>query len=146
MKSESRKKARAPKSGKPAGKPPVPPSAETGPLANVPLGHASKEKTPVETALGAAAQPEIPHKGRTRTGIVISTKMQKTVVVNVEQRVAHPLYRKIVRRHKKLYAHDEAGVAKPGDQVKIQETRPLSRMKCWRLVEIVRTTAEEGAV
>lgn len=98
-----------------------------------------------QTAAGEAA-PEGPGpspKGRTRTGRVISTKMEKTIVVSVERRVAHPLYRKIVRKHKKLYAHDEAGAAKTGDWVKIQETRPLSRLKRWRLVEILRP-AQEG--
>ncbi|MDD2677633.1 MAG: 30S ribosomal protein S17 [Methylacidiphilaceae bacterium] len=85
-------------------------------------------------------------KGRMRTGQVVSVKMEKTIAVNVEQRVAHPLYRKIVRRHKKLYAHDEGSVAKPGDWVRIQESRPLSRLKCWRLVEIVRPARQEEAV
>nr|WP_196799658.1 30S ribosomal protein S17 [Verrucomicrobium sp. 3C] len=85
-------------------------------------------------------------KGKMRTGQVVSVKMQKTIAVSVEQRVAHPLYRKIVRRHKKLYAHDEGGVAKPGDWVRIQESRPFSRLKCWRLVEIVRSSRLEGAV
>ncbi|MDD4933374.1 MAG: 30S ribosomal protein S17 [Methylacidiphilaceae bacterium] len=81
-----------------------------------------------------------------RTGQVVSVNMQKTIAVSVEQRVAHPLYRKIVRRHKKLYAHDEGSVARPGDWVRIQEARPLSRLKCWRLVEIVRSARQEGAV
>ncbi|VVM05857.1 30S ribosomal protein S17 [Methylacidimicrobium cyclopophantes] len=92
------------------------------------------------------APPAVQSKGRTRTGQVVSAKMQKTIVVNVEQRVAHPLYRKIVRKHKKLYAHDEEGVAKLGDWVKIQETRPLSRLKCWRLVAVLRSASEETAV
>ncbi|QSR85732.1 30S ribosomal protein S17 [Methylacidimicrobium sp. B4] len=81
-----------------------------------------------------------------RMGQVVSARMEKTIVVSVEQRVAHPLYRKIVRRHKKLYAHDEGRVAKAGDWVKIQETRPLSHLKSWRLVEILRSAPEERAL
>jgi small subunit ribosomal protein S17 len=74
---------------------------------------------------------------KTRVGTVVSDKMQKTVVVSVERRYAHPLYGKQVTRSKKYHAHDEAGEAKMGDQVRIVETRPLSRTKRWRVEEIV---------
>ena len=74
---------------------------------------------------------------KTRVGRVVSDKMQKTVVVAVEDRVAHPLYKKIVGRTYKLKAHDEQGVCGVGDWVKVMETRPLSKDKRWRVVEIV---------
>ena len=74
---------------------------------------------------------------KTRVGRVISDKMQKTVVVAIERRVAHPVYGKMVTRTKKVKAHDEANAAKTGDTVRIAETRPLSKDKRWRDVEIV---------
>ena len=72
-----------------------------------------------------------------RVGIVVSDKMDKTIVVAVSERVKHPLYKKIVNRTKKFKAHDENNACGIGDKVLIQETRPLSKYKCWRLVEIV---------
>ena len=74
---------------------------------------------------------------KTRVGVVISDKMTKTIVVNVERRVPHPHFGKIVRKSKKFYVHDEDGAAKEGDKVLIEETRPLSKTKCWRLVEVL---------
>jgi small subunit ribosomal protein S17 len=74
---------------------------------------------------------------KTRVGRVVSDKMQKTVVVAIERRVPHPVYGKMVTRTKKLKAHDEENSAKTGDLVRIVETRPLSKDKRWRLVEIV---------
>ena len=74
---------------------------------------------------------------KTRTGKVVSNKMQKTIVVAVEDHVKHPLYKKIVKRTYKLKAHDENNEANIGDTVKVMETRPLSKDKRWRLVEIV---------
>ena len=74
---------------------------------------------------------------KTRTGLVVSDKMQKTVVVALERRVAHPVYGKMVKRTVKVKAHDEENTAKTGDLVRIAETRPLSKDKRWRLVEIV---------
>jgi small subunit ribosomal protein S17 len=74
---------------------------------------------------------------KTRRGYVVSDKMQKTVVVEVEDRVKHPLYGKVLRRSSKVKAHDEAGVAGIGDLVLITETRPLSATKRWRVVEIL---------
>ena len=72
-----------------------------------------------------------------RTGVVVSDAMDKTVVVQAERRIQHPVYGKFLRRSKKYYAHDEQNEAKKGDQVRIAETRPLSKTKRWRLVEIV---------
>ena len=74
---------------------------------------------------------------KTRTGKVVSDKMDKTIVVAVEDHVKHPLYNKIVKRTYKLKAHDENNECKVGDTVKVMETRPLSKDKRWRLVEIV---------
>ena len=88
--------------------------------------------------------PEVkaaPHK-KERVGFVVSTKMQKTIVVRVDRRIRHPLLKKIITRSSKLYAHDENGDAKLGDTVRVRETRPISKTKCWQLVEVV-TRAEE---
>ncbi len=74
---------------------------------------------------------------KTRTGVVKSDKMQKTVVVQIDRRVPHPMYGKMVTRTKKVKAHDEENSAKMGDTVRIMETRPLSKDKRWRVVEIV---------
>ncbi len=72
-----------------------------------------------------------------RVGIVVSDKMQKTIVVKVERTVKHPLYHKSVKKYSKFVAHDEKEEARIGDKVRIMETRPLSKTKCWRLVEIL---------
>ena len=74
---------------------------------------------------------------KTRTGKVVSDKMDKTIVVAVEDRVQHPLYKKIIKRTYKLKAHDENNDCGIGDTVRVMETRPLSKDKRWRLVEIV---------
>lgn len=74
---------------------------------------------------------------KTRTGKVVSDKMDKTIVVAVEDHIKHPLYNKIVKRTYKLKAHDENNECKVGDTVKVMETRPLSKDKRWRLVEIM---------
>jgi len=74
---------------------------------------------------------------KTRVGRVVSDRQQKTVVVVIERRVSHPLYGKQVVRSKKYHAHDEEGVAHTGDVVRIVETRPLSKLKRWRVVEVV---------
>ena len=74
---------------------------------------------------------------KTRTGKVVSNKMQKTIVVAVEDHVKHPLYNKIVKRTYKLKAHDENNECNIGDTVKVMETRPLSKDKRWRLVEVI---------
>jgi small subunit ribosomal protein S17 len=74
---------------------------------------------------------------KTRVGLVVSDKMEKTVVVSIERRVPHPVYGKMVRRTKRFKAHDEMNEAKAGDTVRIMETRPMSKDKRWRVVEIV---------
>jgi small subunit ribosomal protein S17 len=74
---------------------------------------------------------------KVREGIVSSSKMDRTLVVEVVERVRHPKYNKFVMRTKKLYAHDEANDANVGDRVRVMETRPLSKTKRWRLVEIL---------
>ncbi|MCR5236600.1 MAG: 30S ribosomal protein S17 [Lachnospiraceae bacterium] len=74
---------------------------------------------------------------KTRTGKVTSNKMDKTITVAVQDNVRHPLYKKIVKRTYKLHAHDENNEANVGDTVKVMETRPLSKTKRWRLVEII---------
>jgi small subunit ribosomal protein S17 len=74
---------------------------------------------------------------KTRVGLVVSDKMQKTVVVAIERRVPHPVYGKMMTRTTRLKAHDEENAAKAGDTVRIMETRPMSKDKRWRLVEIV---------
>ena len=73
-----------------------------------------------------------------RVGEVVSAKMEKTIVVRVERRMPHPKYKKIIRLQKKFYAHDEEKKAKQGDTVRIIECRPLSRLKRWTLVEVVK--------
>jgi small subunit ribosomal protein S17 len=78
-----------------------------------------------------------PNPRKARGGLVISTSMDKTIVVGVVDRVRHPRYNKTVQRSKRLYAHDEANEARPGDRVRIQETRPLSKLKRWRLVTVL---------
>jgi small subunit ribosomal protein S17 len=82
-------------------------------------------------------QPRSRGTRKVRVGTVVGAKMQKTVTVAVERRVTHPLYGKQVTRTKKLYAHDENSEAREGDVVRIAETRPLSKLKRWRVVEIV---------
>jgi small subunit ribosomal protein S17 len=79
-----------------------------------------------------------------KVGEVVSTKMQKTIVVQVSRRVPHPLYKRIVKKHKKFYAHDEASTAQVGDVVRISESRPLSKLKRWKLEEVIRRSALVG--
>ncbi|MBO4646889.1 MAG: 30S ribosomal protein S17 [Lentisphaeria bacterium] len=77
-----------------------------------------------------------------RVGVVTSDVQDKTIVVRVERRTTHPLYKKVVKVSKKFTAHDEKNEAKIGDTVRIAETRPLSKNKCWRLIEIISRAAE----
>jgi small subunit ribosomal protein S17 len=79
-----------------------------------------------------------------KIGQVVSTKMAKTIVVEVSRRVPHPLYKRIVAKRKKFYAHDEQRTAKMGDVVRIVECRPLSKLKRWQLAEVVRRAAQVG--
>jgi small subunit ribosomal protein S17 len=74
---------------------------------------------------------------KTRTGVVTSNKMEKSITVAIERKVKHPIYGKFLKKTTKLHAHDEKNECSEGDVVKIMETRPLSKTKCWRLIEIV---------
>jgi small subunit ribosomal protein S17 len=78
-----------------------------------------------------------PNPRKVREGIVTSTSMEKTVVVTVTDRVRHPLYGKTMQRTTKLYAHDEVNDLRAGDRVRIQETRPLSKLKRWRVLDVL---------
>ena len=92
--------------------------------------------TQVEEAKAAQSRP--PARRNEKVGNVVSTKMQKTIVVEVEMRKAHPKYKRVIKLSKKFYAHDEENSARLGDVVRIQETRPLSKLKRWRLKEVIR--------
>lgn len=78
-------------------------------------------------------------------GEVVSDRMEKTITVKVERRVRHPIYERVVKRSKKFHAHDENNQCRLGDMVRIVETRPLSKTKCWRLLEIVRRRTSMGS-
>jgi small subunit ribosomal protein S17 len=96
--------------------------------------------TDVEAAVvipAAAEEGGRPNRRKVREGIVVSDAMSSTVVVAVVERVRHPKYGKTVQRTKKLYVHDAEDSAKVGDRVRVQETRPLSKLKRWRLTEVV---------
>jgi small subunit ribosomal protein S17 len=80
-----------------------------------------------------------------KIGVVSSSKMQKTIVVTVDRQFAHPLYKKFVRKSKSFLVHDEKGECRPGDQVRIEETRPLSRRKRWRVVQVLSKAVQVGA-
>jgi len=85
----------------------------------------------------AAGEPKIRGARQELVGVVTSAKMQKTIVVKVTRTSQHPLYERVMRFNKKYYAHDESGEAKVGDTVRIVSTRPLSKLKRWRLKEVV---------
>ena len=94
-----------------------------------------------------AANPSVPAtqepatRRNEKVGIVVSTKMQKTIVVEIEMRKAHPKYKRVMKSNKKFYAHDEQNSARMGDVVRIREARPLSKLKRWSLEEIVRRSS-----
>ncbi|GHV35717.1 30S ribosomal protein S17 [Synergistales bacterium] len=94
-------------------------------------------ETKIESALGA-------HR-KIRIGVVVSSKMDKTVVVKVSRHAEHPLYGKRIVKSKKYVAHDEENICRVGDQIRIRETRPLSRTKRWELLEVVRKAPIFGA-
>ena len=103
--------------------------------------------TPAAAATPAASAPALPAadaraKRKQRVGEVISNKMAKTIIVRVERRFPHPRFKKVVTGYKKFYAHDEKSEAKIGDRVRIAETRPMSKTKRWRLVEVVDRAAQ----
>ena len=97
--------------------------------------------TPTTTSAPASNAAERSNR-KERVGEVIANKMAKTIIVRVERRFPHPKFKKVVTGYKKFYAHDEKSEAKVGDRVRIQETRPLSKTKRWRLVEIVERGTE----
>ncbi|HWJ18437.1 MAG TPA: 30S ribosomal protein S17 [Geobacterales bacterium] len=94
----------------------------------------------------ATSTAKTPGRRKTLIGEVVSTKMAKTIVVEVRRQKAHPFYKRVVARSKKFYAHDEDGTAHLGDFVKLEETRPLSKLKRWQLKEIVRHAAQIAPV
>src|SRR3954465_13254074 len=94
-----------------------------------------------ETTPNTASAAEARGKRKERLGEVISNRMAKTITVRVERRVIHPRFRKVVTGYKKFYAQHEKSEAKVGDRVRIEETRPLSKMKRWRLVEVVQKSS-----
>ena len=107
--------------------------AKTAPKKAAATEAVSKDKGPKHTP----STPKPRGRRKTRIGYVVSDKMQKTIVVELEDRMRHPLYGKIIRTTKKVKAHDEDSVAGIGDRVSLMETRPLSATKRWRLVEIL---------
>jgi small subunit ribosomal protein S17 len=117
------------------------PAAAADPAAEAPAAAAAKV-TPAPSAAIKVAEPSAedgtrPNRRKVREGVVVSDAMQATVVVAVVERVRHPRYGKTVQRTKKLYVHDAEDTAKVGDRVRVQETRPLSKLKRWRLTEVV---------
>src|SRR3984885_11579084 len=89
----------------------------------------------------AVAATNVQPRRNEKVGQVVSTKMQKTIVVEVEMRRAHPKYKRVMKTNKKFYAHDEQNSARVGDMVRIRETRPLSKLKRWNLEEIIRRSS-----
>jgi small subunit ribosomal protein S17 len=99
-----------------------------------------------ETTAATTTTEKAAGRRKTLIGEVVSTKMAKTIVVEVHRQKAHPFYKRVVKRSKRFYAHDETGNAKLGDVVKIEETRPLSKLKRWQLKDIVRRAAQVAPV
>jgi small subunit ribosomal protein S17 len=102
--------------------------------------------SPAPAAAATATTAEARARRKERVGEVIGNKMAKTIIVRVERRYPHPKFKKVVTGYKKFYAHDEKSEAKVGDRVRIEETRPLSRLKRWRLIEIVERGVEVAPV
>jgi small subunit ribosomal protein S17 len=99
---------------------------------------ADQQTTPSPTTQGPTGNKN------EKIGEVVSARMRKTIVVEVIRRVSHPVYKRIINKRKKFYAHDEEGAAKLGDVVRIVECRPISKLKRWRLGEIVRKAVQVG--
>jgi small subunit ribosomal protein S17 len=117
------------------------PEPATPAAAEPAVGAAAPAPAPAAAAATQPAQADEdaarPNRRKVREGVVVSDAMQATVVVAVVERVRHPRYGKTVQRTKKLYVHDAEDTAKVGDRVRVQETRPLSKLKRWRLTEVV---------
>ena len=99
------------------------------------------ENTSTAAATSATTQDQSSSRRNEKVGLVVSTKMQKTIVVEIEMRKAHPKYKRVMKSNKKFYAHDEQNSARVGDVVRIREARPLSKLKRWSLEEIVRRSS-----
>jgi small subunit ribosomal protein S17 len=115
--------------------------AESAPV-EAPVAAPAAVGAAAPVAARAAAPVAARAHRKERVGEVVSDKMDKTIVVRVERRFRHPRYKKVVTAFAKFYAHDEKDLAKIGDRVRIVETRPLSRLKRWRLVEILERGAD----
>ncbi len=94
-----------------------------------------------ETTVTTSAPEQAAPRRTEKVGLVVSTKMEKTIVVEIEMRKAHPKYKRVLKSNKKFYAHDEQNSARVGDMVRIRETRPLSKLKRWSLEEIIRRSS-----
>ncbi len=99
------------------------------------------DTTELKTNDGVSPAEQAPGRRNEKIGTVVSTKMQKTIVVEIEMRKAHPKYKRVMKSNKKFYAHDEQNSARTGDVVRIREVRPLSKLKRWSLEEIVRRSS-----
>jgi small subunit ribosomal protein S17 len=106
-------------------------------MAETPENSVAPAATPAPAGAAAARANR-----KERVGEVIANKMNKTIIVRVERRYPHPKFKKVVTGYKKFYAHDEKNEAKVGDRVRIEETRPISKTKRWRLVEVVDRAVE----
>ena len=94
-----------------------------------------------DTKTATEATPKVQGRRKEVVGEVVSSRMSKTIVVKVTRKKSHPFYGRVIARNKKFYAHDETNQARVGDQVRIEETRPLSKLKRWKLKDIVRKAA-----
>ena len=105
------------------------------------IAQTEQNLTTAATALPVTTEPQAGARRNEKVGLVVSTKMQKTIVVEIEMRKAHPKYKRVMKSNKKFYAHDEQNSARVGDVVRIRESRPLSKLKRWSLEEIVRRSS-----
>ncbi len=105
------------------------------------VGDLAEQKSAATEVGGTTVEPSAVARRNEKVGLVVSTKMQKTIVVEIEMRKAHPKYKRVMKSNKKFYAHDEQNSARVGDVVRIREVRPLSRLKRWSLEEIVRRSS-----
>jgi len=132
----------------PAAKAPAKAPAKAA-VAARPVGKRTVARKRLATAAAAQGEKEQftwrRFRRKTKVGVVVSAKMAKTIVVEVGRFREHPLYKKMIRLRKRFAAHDEAGEAKAGDLVRIQESRPFSATKRWRLVEVISRAGEAGA-
>lgn len=112
--------------------------SDTSPAPSAPVA------SPASNPEATSASPRGHRKER--IGEVVSDKMAKTIVVRVERRFRHPRFKKVVTAYAKFYAHDEKREARVGDRVRIQETRPISKTKCWRLVEVLERADQTAPV